>query len=70
MAEKLIQANIQKSTEIIDEILALLVIIHNAWTEAINNAKEANKVDAKINKKVSAYDLAYTNRYNDVNLKK
>ena len=70
IAEKLIQANLQKSTEVIDEIIALLGIIHNAWTEATHNAKETNKVDAKINKKVSAYDLAFTNSYNDVNLKK
>ena len=70
MADKLIQANLQKSVGIIEEVLTVLVMISDAWTEAMNNRKDESRVNSKINKKVSAYNLDYTNSYNDVNLKK
>ena len=70
IAEKVIQANLQKSVLLIDEVLIVLKMITDAWNAAINKRKEDTYGNMKIKNKVSAYDLLYPNTHSDINLKK
>ena len=68
MAEKLVQANLQKDIKGIEEVLTLIKMISAAWSEALQKRTNGPQVNAK--NKVSAYDIDYNSNYADVNIKK